>query len=81
MSDEMPITCDEALRLLASFLDGELQVVTRDRVEHHLEICRACFSRAEFERRLKTELGRLGREEISPGFQQRIQLLVGSFHI
>lgn len=81
MSDEMPITCDEALRLLASFLDGELQVVTRDRVEHHLEICRACFSRAEFERRLKAELGRLGREEISPGFQQRIQLLVGSFHI
>lgn len=81
MSDEMPITCDEALRLLASFLDGELQVVTRDRVEHHLEICRACFSRAEFERRLKAELGRLGREEISPGFQQRIQQLLGSFHL
>jgi anti-sigma factor (TIGR02949 family) len=81
MSDEKPITCDDALRLLASFLDGELQVSTRDRVEHHLEICRACFSRAEFERRLKAELARLGREEISPGFQQRIRQLLGSFPI
>jgi anti-sigma factor (TIGR02949 family) len=81
MSDEKPITCDDALRLLASFLDGELQVATRDRVEHHLEICRACFSRAEFERRLKVELARLGREEISPGFQQRVRQLLGSFPI
>jgi anti-sigma factor (TIGR02949 family) len=79
MSDPMPMTCDEALRLLAAFLDDELQGGAHEGVERHLELCRSCFSRAEFERRLKTEVGRLGREEVPPGFQERIRHLLSSF--
>jgi anti-sigma factor (TIGR02949 family) len=79
MSDPKPITCDEALRLLAVFLDGELHADDREGVQRHLEICRSCFSRAEFERRLKGEITRLGREEVSPGFEDRVHRLLGSF--
>jgi anti-sigma factor (TIGR02949 family) len=79
MSDPNPINCDEALRLLASYLDQELHFTEREGVERHLEMCRSCFSRAEFERRLKGEISRLGREEITPAFEQRIRRLLGSF--
>ena len=79
MSDETPMTCDEALRLLAVFLDGELDGGPHDAVEHHLEVCRACYSRAEFERRLKAEIGELRHEEVSSGFEARVRGILDSF--
>lgn len=79
MSDPIPMTCDEALRLLAAFLDDELHGGAHEAVERHLEVCRSCFSRAEFERRLKAEIGRLRRDEVPPGFQERIRRLLSSF--
>ena len=79
MSDLKAINCDEALRLLAAFLDHELRIDEREGVERHLQTCRSCFSRAEFERRLKGEITRLRREEIPPGFEERVRRLLGSF--
>ena len=79
MSDPRPLTCEEALRLLAAYLDGELHGGSREGVEHHLKTCRGCYSRAEFERRLKGEINRLGRDEVPPGFEQRVRRLLGSF--
>ena len=79
MTDENPMTCDEALRLLAVFLDGELHGEPHDAVERHLDVCRSCYSRAEFERRLKAEIGRLGREEVSSGFEARVRGILDSF--
>ena len=79
MSDPRPIICDEALRGLAAFLDDELHAGAREGLERHLEVCRSCFSRAEFERRLKGEISRLGRDEIPPSFEQRVRQLLGSF--
>jgi anti-sigma factor (TIGR02949 family) len=79
MSDTRSISCDEALRVLAASLDDELHGGAREGLERHLEVCRSCFSRAEFERRLKGELSRLGRDEIPPSFEQRVRRLLGSF--
>jgi anti-sigma factor (TIGR02949 family) len=79
MTDLKPMNCDEALRLLAAFLDHELHFDEREGIERHLEACRSCFSRAEFERRLKGEITRLGREDVPPGFEERVRRLLGSF--
>jgi anti-sigma factor (TIGR02949 family) len=79
MSGENPISCDEALRLLAVYLDGELHGEAHDAVERHLELCHGCFSRAEFERRLKAEVRRLRQEELLPSFEDRIRRLLDSF--
>jgi anti-sigma factor (TIGR02949 family) len=79
MSDATHINCEEALRLLAAFLDRELDGDDHEGVERHLEACRSCFSRAEFERRLKAELSRVRRDEVPHGFEERVRRLIGSF--
>ena len=79
MTDEAPMTCEAALRLLAEFLDGELGDARHQEVEHHLAACRSCYSRAEFERRHKAEIGSLRREEVSPSFDARVRQLLDSF--
>lgn len=79
MSTPETIGCEEALRLLALYVDGELGGAERAGVEDHLSTCRSCYSRAEFERRLKNELAKLRREDVSAAFEQRIRSLMGGF--
>jgi hypothetical protein len=73
------IGCEEALKHLLAFLDQELGEVKHREVEHHLEICRTCFSRAEFEKLLKTRLREAGRGTVRASFEKRIKTLLGRF--
>ncbi len=76
MTDARILTCDEALRLLAEYLDGELEQATDRDVESHLARCRSCFSRVDFEQRLKLQVAALGRSDVSPEFAERIRRLM-----
>jgi anti-sigma factor (TIGR02949 family) len=73
------MTCEEAMRSLAAYLDNELAAGAEQSVRQHLELCRSCYSRAEFERRLKFELRKLGKDEVPVGFEQRVRHLLQSF--
>jgi anti-sigma factor (TIGR02949 family) len=73
------LRCEEALRLLAEHLDGELDPARHDDVTRHLETCRSCFSRAEFERQLRVRLARIGRRELKPAFAARMLVLMQEF--
>ncbi|MEX2153981.1 MAG: anti-sigma factor [Gemmatimonadaceae bacterium] len=79
MTDQKIMSCEEALRLLAAHIDGELDAADQDDVEHHIERCRSCFSRAEFERRLKGQLTALREEPVRPTFETRIRALIDRF--
>jgi len=79
MTHSDAMNCEEALRLLAEFLDGELHGAEHAHVQHHLETCRSCYSRSEFERRLKAQLGQMGREDVRPSFEQHIRQLITQF--
>jgi anti-sigma factor (TIGR02949 family) len=71
--------CEEALQKLAIFLDGELDARESDQVRRHLETCRSCFSRMEFERRLKERIrDQLRVEAISSELETRVRALVRS---
>lgn len=72
-------SCAEALRLLAAHLDGELDDHEHHEVDRHIRTCRSCFSRAEFERRLKANVAELAREPVPPEVGQRIQALLKQF--
>lgn len=79
MSEERIISCEEALRVLAQYLDGELDHTRRDEVEAHLARCRSCYSRSEFEQRLRSRLGALRQEPVEPAFEARVRTLIGTF--
>lgn len=76
MSRPDPLSCEEALRRLAQYLDRELDAEENERVAGHLALCRRCFSRAEFERRLRERLAALRRRAVDPALKERIRALV-----
>lgn len=79
MSDQNMLSCEEAIRRLASYLDGELEAESNVELEHHLSLCRSCYSRHEFEKGLKSRISDLGSESVRPDFEKRIESLVASF--
>jgi anti-sigma factor (TIGR02949 family) len=78
MSESTNMQCEDALRLLAQYLDRELSDGEHAEVERHLTTCRSCFSRAEFERRLKGELAALSATDVPTALQDRIRALLDS---
>lgn len=73
------IDCEQALKQIFVYLDRELAAEEYSVMEHHLHTCHSCFSRAEFERRLKEQLGGLREQAASPALSWRIQALLHSF--
>jgi anti-sigma factor (TIGR02949 family) len=73
--------CEDAIRLLAAHLDRELDDHTHAEVERHLHACRSCYSRAEFERRLKASIAALGHEPVPPELTSRVNSLVQQFTV
>lgn len=45
-----PIECQEAVRRVYEFLDGELARGMTERIRRHLEVCRRCYPYFNFER-------------------------------
>lgn len=76
MSDPHLLDCEQVLRVIFAYLDGELGAMEHERVDAHLERCRSCFSRAEFERRLQDHLAGLASEPVSSEFEHRIRTLI-----
>ncbi len=67
------LNCQEALALVAEYLDKELGPAERKQLEHHMETCRHCFDRLEFERLLKARLAELRRTEPAEVLRERIE--------
>jgi anti-sigma factor (TIGR02949 family) len=73
------MTCEEALRRLAEYLDGELGPDAGGEVQRHLDVCRSCFSRAEFERKLRQRVAELRQGAVEAAFEGRIRALLRGF--
>jgi anti-sigma factor (TIGR02949 family) len=76
---DSPISCQEALRLLAAWLDRELGEEEVSVMAGHLETCRSCYSRAEFEKALKAQVAQLGRAPVEPALEVRVRDLLQHF--
>jgi len=73
------LSCEDVLDHLFAYLDGELDAVIGEDIERHLEACRGCFSRAEFERRLRAKLAEAAAVEAPEALRRRIRLLIERF--
>lgn len=74
-----PLTCEEVIGKLLEYLDRELDPVTQREIERHLEVCRGCFTRAEFERRLRARLAEVGAAKAPESLRLRIAALFDQF--
>ena len=79
MNDIKLINCEEALARLFDYLNHELDDHRHTEMEQHLKICRSCYSRAEFEKRLKAKLSGVAIEKTTEEFEHRIRTLLGNF--
>ncbi len=79
MNDIKLINCEDALARLFDYLDHELDGHRQAEMEQHLKICRSCYSRADFETRLKTKLSGVGVERPPAELDSRIRKLLGNF--
>lgn len=66
--------CNETIRELDTFLDGELSDGLRDQIRHHLEGCTDCLQAFDFHAELKTVIARkCSNDEIPSGLLSRIE--------
>ena len=73
------IRCEEVLQHLMAYLDHEIDAAMSAEIERHLQDCRGCFSRAEFERQLKERVHNAGAAEAPDRLRTRIRKLVEQF--
>lgn len=73
------IDCDQALRQVFAYLDRELGEREHAAMHEHLQTCKACFSRMEFERLLKGKVRGLRAEKPTPEVEERIKALLKDF--
>lgn len=71
--------CEEVIERLMEFLDRELDSTTDREIARHMETCRACFSRAEFERKLRVRVGETGDVKAPDSLRRRIRGIVTQY--
>ena len=73
------ISCIEAMSRLQVYLDEEVDGPTEQDIDHHLDNCRECFSRSEFEKTLKKRVYDSGAVEVPLEIQDRLASLIRRF--
>lgn len=73
------IDCEEVIGKLLEFLDRELDEQTQQAIQEHLEACRGCFTRAEFERRLRARVAKTGEAKAPDSLRRRVRALLEGF--
>lgn len=69
--------CEETLKEIERFLDGELDALTEGQVTHHLSDCNPCLGRAEFRRHLKDLVHEKCTEQtLPPGLSEKLTRLL-----
>jgi mycothiol system anti-sigma-R factor len=69
--------CEETLKEIQRFLDGEADVAVSSQIELHLTRCDPCMQRAEFRRHLKVMIGsKCGGDDLPPDLHEKILGLI-----
>lgn len=78
MSHREP-TCEEVIAQLFDWLDRRLDEQREAEIRHHIARCRECFSRAEFERRLRGRIMEAGEAKAPERLRRRVHKLLDEF--
>ncbi|WP_163558739.1 zf-HC2 domain-containing protein [Halomonas sp. NO4] len=73
------LSCEDVIERLFDYLDRELDAQQAEEIERHLARCRDCFTRAEFEKRLRARVEAAGTVTAPPRLRQRVRRLLDRF--
>lgn len=79
MKDKETMSCEEALKQVFEYLDHALSETEHCDIEDHLSKCRSCYSRVEFERRLKGHLHDIGSEKTPSSLEDKVRQIVQQY--
>jgi anti-sigma factor (TIGR02949 family) len=79
MHERDKIHCEEVITHLLQFLDGEIDDAKRAQIDRHLQECRGCFSRAEFEKALRARMAQTMERKAPAALRQRMKALIDQF--
>jgi anti-sigma factor (TIGR02949 family) len=77
--NDKEMRCEEVIAHLFSYLDGEMDAAKRAEIDGHLQACRGCYSRAEFEKALRAKVRELGDKNAPANLRQRLKTLLDEF--
>ena len=66
------LDCDELVELVTAYLDGALDLDTRERFDLHLAECDGCENYLQQFRGTVSTLGRITETDLDPGFRDRL---------
>jgi mycothiol system anti-sigma-R factor len=73
------LNCEESFEKLYQFIDNDLDGVSYTEVEIHLKLCRPCWDRFEFEKKLKARFKRSCCEDLPDSLVVRIKTLLEKY--
>ena len=66
--------CNETLREIYEYLDGELTNDEKARLRHHLEECQPCFEAFDFEAELREVIRKRCTESVPNSLRDKVRL-------
>lgn len=79
MNHDHDISCEQVIERLFVYLDGELEDVSQETIDRHLAHCRDCFTRAEFEKRLRRRVADSVSTQAPERLRSRVRALLDEF--
>lgn len=74
------IPCTQAVKKMFELLEGKIELSERDKLDVHLDTCRECCNRLEFESLLRKKLQTVNQEEKVPtSLEKKISGLLKTF--
>jgi mycothiol system anti-sigma-R factor len=78
MADQDHGNCDDILRELYTFVDGELTIERRAHIKAHLDDCLPCFEAYDFEAELRIVISQRCRDSVPDSLRDRIAQAIES---
>ena len=72
-------SCEKVIQTLWQYLDHEIGSADVIDIERHLELCRSCFSRIEFEKVLREQMRIKTHHTCPDKLRKRIESLIEKF--
>jgi len=73
------ISCEEALKRVLDYIDNHIDDFSRGEFEQHIEKCRHCFDRVEFEKLLKSRFRTLQAGTSTDRLRKRVDDIITKF--